>query len=110
MQTTQAETALGLQPGARGRKGRDGSEEVPRFDSIKEGCAEMMRAYKKLEHAREAFNDTVKSVAERGNVNAAGLKRLVRASATGNFKDEQRKIDQQSTLFEMIGEISDSGK
>lgn len=101
------ETNLGLQPGSRGRgrKDRDGTEEVPKWNTIKEGCSEMMRAYKKLESAREAFNDCVKAVAERGNINAASLKRLIKASAGGDFKDEQRKIDQQATLFEMVGEI-----
>lgn len=105
MQST--EQALDLRPGSRGRgrKDRDGTEEIPKWDSIKQGCAEMMRAYKRLEQARESFNDTVKAVAERGNVNAATLKSLVRASASGNFKDAQRKIDQQATLFEMVGEI-----
>jgi hypothetical protein len=100
---------LDLQPGARGRnrgrKSKDGGEEIPKFDTIKEGCAEMMRAFKKLEQARESFNDTVKAVAERGNVNAGTLKRLVKASANGKFKDEQRRIDQQATVFEMVGEI-----
>jgi hypothetical protein len=100
---------LDLQPGARGRnrgrKSKDGGEEIPKFDTIKEAAGEMMRAHKRLEQARESFNDCVKKVAERSNVNAASLKKLIRASAGGNFKDEQRKVDQQSTLFEMVGEI-----
>jgi hypothetical protein len=108
MQGTQ-EQLPGTQRRSTGRKDRDGTEEIPNFPTIKKGCAEMMLAYKKLEAARGVFNDVVQAVAERGNCNAASLKRLVRASASGNFADHHRMIDQQSTIFEMVGEIPGGG-
>jgi len=103
--STPQEQLPGTETKRTGRKDRDGTEESPNFPKIKDGCKEMMRAYKKLESAREAFNDTVKAVADRGNFNAATLKRLVRASASGNFADHRRMIDQQAVIFEMVGEI-----
>jgi hypothetical protein len=105
MEAGTQEQLPGTQRRSTGRKDRDGTEESPDFTSIKKGCAEMMLAYKKLESAREAFNDCVKAVSERGNCNAATLKRLVRASASGNFTDHRRMIEQQSIVFEMVGEI-----
>lgn len=90
-----------------GRKDREGTEEVPNFPTIKAGIKEMMRSYKKLEQAREAYNEIAKKLAERGHVNAANLKKLVRASVSGNFPDHRRLVDQQSALFEVVGEVSE---
>lgn len=89
-----------------GRKSQDGSSEGIKFEPIKKACAEMMKSYKKAQEAKEAFNATVKAVAERSNCNASTLKKLVRSSAAGNFADTRNKIDQESVIFESVGEIA----
>lgn len=103
------ETAQTEIPGTRqktpGRKTNDGTTEVVKFDSIKKGCAEMMKAFKKAETAKDDFNAIVSGVAERSGCNAVTLKRLVKSSAKGNFADVRNKIDQESSIFEMVGEI-----
>lgn len=104
MQGTQSETALGLKPGARGRK-RDGVEEVPKIGPIKDACANMMKLYRRMVSARESFNECVKRTAERSNVNSSALKALVRASHSGDFKEHQRRVDQVQLVFEQVGEI-----
>ncbi|HTD91151.1 MAG TPA: hypothetical protein VK663_10845 [Burkholderiales bacterium] len=104
--STSSETALELKPGSRGRKSADGGEETISFQPIKEGVAEVMKLYKKAELAVADFNAAAKSVAEKGNINTASLKKLIKSSAKGKFKDTQRAIDQQSVLFETVGEVS----
>jgi hypothetical protein len=104
MHGTKAENALGLRPGARGRK-RDGVEEVPKIGPIKDACADMMKLYRRHVAARESFNECVKAVAERSNVNSSTLKALVRASHSGDFKEHQRRVDQVQLVFEQCGEI-----
>lgn len=106
MQATQSEAALDLRPGSRGRKEKDGTEETIKVQPIKDACSEMMKLYKKLETARGNFNDGIKAVAERSGVNSSTLKKLVKASADGNFVDVRRKVDQQSIVFEQVGEIA----
>lgn len=105
MQTTQAETALNMQPGARGRKGRDGSEETIKIKPIKDAVGDLMRLYKKAELALADYNNAAKGVAERSNANTADIKRLIKASAKGNYQDVRRHIEQQQVLFEAVGEV-----
>lgn len=109
-ETGQAGGETGTSTGRRsGRKSGDGTTEVPDFPEIKKATAELMRRYKKLEHARDDYNDAVAKVAERTHCNARNLNKLVKSSAKGTFKEAQRDADQQSTLFEMVGEVSGSG-
>jgi len=110
METSTQERLPGTEGKRTGRKDKDGTEALPNYIRIKDAAKELMRSYKKMEAAREAFNDTVKAIAERGNVNTSSLKKLVRDSASGNFADRRRMIDQQSELFEMVGEIAGGGK
>lgn len=92
-----------------GRKSRDGSDEVIKFKPIKDATKDLMALFKKKQLADEAYRDQLKAVAERGNVNSSNLNRLVKASAKGNYADVRRDIDQQSILFENIGEIRGDG-
>lgn len=92
-----------------GRKGAGGTKEVPDFPEIKKATSELMKRFKKLEHARDDYNDAVAKVAERTNVNARNLNKLIKSSAKGNFVDVRRDVDQQGALFEMVGEVSASG-
>lgn len=99
---------LNLPKGSRGRRGRKnsaGDEEVLKAQPIKDALSELMIAYKSHEAAKVAYNELRKKVAERANCNAADLGRLLRASATGKFEDTKRHIEQQSELFELIGEV-----
>lgn len=105
----ETETLLAFDGGkkkVRGRKDPDGGEEIIKFQPIKEACADMMKLYNKLQAAKTVFNECVKGVAERSNTNAATLKKLVRASAGGNFADVRRDVDQAAIVFETVGEIA----
>lgn len=105
MQQTQAESALDLRPGARGRK-REGVEEVPKMEPIRESSAEMMKLYRRLKSAQEGFNECIKAVAERSNVNSSTLKKLVTASFSGDFPEHRCKVEQMSIVFDQVGEIA----
>lgn len=102
MQTQQTE---GTTRAPNGRKGRDGTDEVIKFKPIKDATKDLMTLYKKKQQADADYRASLKAVAERGNVNSGNLNRLVKASAKGNYADVRRDIDQQSVLFESIGEI-----
>jgi hypothetical protein len=109
MESTQAEKALGLKPGSRGRKSRDGGEETIKLKPIKDAVRELMALYKKAEGAMADYNNLRKIVAERSNCNSADLNKLIKSSAKGNYEDVRRHIEQQQVLFEGVGEISASG-
>jgi len=93
-------------PRATGRKDRDGGEEILKIPPIKDACSDMMKLYQKMLAAKVVFNECVKGVAERSNTNSATLKKLVRASAGGNFADVRRDVDQAAIVFEEVGEIA----
>lgn len=109
--TTQAERALDLQPGSRGRgrKNRDGGEETIKIQPIKEAVGELMTLYKKAQSAMGAYNDARKKVSERSNCNSADLNKLIKSSAKGDFEDVRRHIEQQQVLFESVGEVAGGG-
>ena len=109
MDRTQAENALDLKPGSRGRKSRDGGEETIKLKPIQDACADLMKAYKKAELAKQDYNATAKAVAERSNCNTSDIKRLIKSSATGKYEDTRRHIEQQQALFEGIGEVQGGG-
>lgn len=106
----QAAEALGMNKGSRGknggRKDGDGGQEVIKADPINESKNELMRQYKKMEQAREQYNESCKKVAENAGCNTPTIKLLIKASANGNFKEVQRVLDQRSVVFELIGEVA----
>lgn len=104
------EKALDLRPGARGRRDHDGSEETIKIQPIKDGAKEVMKLMRKAETAKIEANDAFKLLAERSGTNVSNLKKLFKASLKGNYADVRRDIDQQSVLFESVGEISAGGK
>jgi len=106
---TQAETALDLRPGSRGRKSKDGGEETIKLKPIQDACTELMAGYKKKEAANKEYNTLFKAVAERAGCNAPDLKRLIKSSADGKYEDTRRHIEQQQALFEGIGEVEGGG-
>lgn len=93
----------GRQPGG---KNSDGQSEVIDVTSIKQATGDLMKRYKKMENAKDDFNDATAKVAERTNVNARTLKKLIKSSAQGNYADVRRDIDQQSVVFETVGEVA----
>lgn len=107
MQTT-SEASTDRKPPA-GRKAKDGTDEVIRTKPIKDACKDMMTLYMKKQQANADFNAAVKAVAERSNTNASNIKKLIAASASGNFADIRRGVDQQAILFEEVGEIQVQG-
>lgn len=108
MDTQTSELPIEDKRGRKGRKSGDGTAETIKFDPIKKACAEMMRAYKKFEQAKVEYDEIVSGVAERSNSNVTTLKKLVKASAKGKFTDVRHKIDQESVIFETVGEIGTS--
>lgn len=109
MEPTQQERALDLRPGARGRKDRDGTEETIKIKPIKDASKEVMKLLRRAETAKTECDDAFKLLAERSGTNVSNLKKLFKASLKGNYADVRRDIDQQSVIFEQVGEIS-SGK
>lgn len=101
----QAETTAGARKGAKGRKDRDGIEEVIKVAPIKEASGEVMRLLKRSLNAAGDYKAALKAMAERSNTNSRNLNRLFKASEKGNFADVRRDVDQQQVLFEMVGEI-----
>lgn len=89
----------------RGRRDADGSEEVIKFKPIRDAAKDIMRLLNKAEKAKADVSDAFKGLAERSGTNVSNLKRLFKASYNGNFADVRRDVDQQSILFEEIGEI-----
>ena len=96
-------------PGTRsksgGRRDKEGTEETIKIQPIKDGSAEVMKLYRKAESAKTAANEAMKALAERSGTNVSNLKKLFKASFKGNFVDVRRDVDQQSVLFETVGEI-----
>lgn len=106
--TTPVSESLGLQPGSRGqagRKGHDGTEEVPDFKSIKAAAKDVMKALRKVDDAKSSAAKLINNLAERSNTNSKNLRRLFKASLKGNFSDVRRDIEQQSVLFDQIGDV-----
>jgi len=101
---------LDLKPGSRGRRDREGGEEVIKIAPIKEAAAQCMKLLNRMETAKADFSDAIKLLAERSGTNAANLKKLFKASHKGNFSDVRRDIDQQSVLFEQVGEVQGGGE
>jgi hypothetical protein len=106
--------ALDLPPGGRGRgkgsnangrKDGTGTEETIKIRPLKDGCAECMKLYKIAEEAKKAYNAAAKAVSERGGINTGSFKKLITASAKGKYEDVRRSIEQQSVLFEKVGEV-----
>lgn len=105
----QAQEALGLPAGSRGqggRKGHDGSEEVPDFKSVKEASREVVKLLQKAEDAKEKAAKAINALAERSNTNSRNLRALFKASMKGNFADKRRDLEQQIVLFEQVGEVT----
>lgn len=97
-------------PGTRARNGgrqdRDGTSEVIKIADIKQGSAEVMKLYRKAETAKTSLNEALKALAERSGTNTGNLKKLFKASYKGNFAEARRDLDQQTVLFEQVGEIA----
>ena len=103
---TQAETALGLSTGTRGRKDSHGNEEVPDYKTIKQASAELMKLMRRQQAIGVEVNEAFKAVAEKSNTKAAHLRKIFKASLAGRFVDARNDADQQSVMFEMVGEIA----
>lgn len=104
MESTQAEQALGMKPGARGRKGNDGQEVEPDPAKVAEKLDELVEAKHKAENAAEAFSKKIKAVAKEAGMNAAAVRKIVDARAGENFEQQRRYAAQLHLLFEEVGD------
>lgn len=96
----------GTSTGARtGRRSAGGTQEVPDFATVKEGVGDLMKRFKKLQNAKDDYQDACAKLAERTNTNARNLNKLVKSSFKGTFDDARRDIDQQSAMFEIVGKV-----
>lgn len=113
-QNTQTEQALDLKPGSRGRtrgrKNNDGSEETLNVKSLKDEAPRLLRLLRKATERMQECRDDIKAVCDANCANTAQFTRLLKASLKGNFEDQRRKAEQQSIIFEAIGEVSDAGQ
>lgn len=105
METTnsQAETALGMKPGARGRKDNSGQEVEPDASKVVDKIDDLVEAKHKAEKAAEAFSSKVKAVAKEAGMNAAAVRKIVDAKAGENFEQQRRYAAQLHLLFEEVG-------
>ena len=105
MEQGNLDTSTGAAKGTRGRKGPDGTEETIKVTTIKQGVADLMRLYKKAQAAKDDYNNSAKGLAERSNCNTGILKKLISSSAKDKYEDTRRLVEQQSVLFEAVGEV-----
>lgn len=90
---------------ASGRKDSTGTEEPIKLKPIKDGVRDAMKLYVKLESAKADYNQFMKGLSERSNVNSTTLKKLISSSHKGKFVDTQRLIEQQQEIFDAVGEV-----
>jgi hypothetical protein len=103
---------------ARGRKSADGQEQVIKLKPMREALVNLLALKDEKDSAAAAFNEAVKAVAVRANLNASAVKKLVVAKSGDDFDDRNRIVQQTAELFsefagEATGEISravDAGK
>lgn len=96
---------IDLTPPPGPKDGRAESAETVKFQTIKQECATMMRAYRKLTAATTHYNQLVKDVAARSNSTPSVLKQLVKSSADGTYHDTRAQLDKAAIIFENIGQI-----
>jgi hypothetical protein len=106
----QQEQLPGTTSKSRGRKDRDGGEQIIRYEDINKGADGVMKLFRKAESAKTNLNEGIKALAERSGTNVGVLKKLFKASFNGNFEDCKRDVDQAADLFQTIGEIPGGGK
>lgn len=111
MQTHTDDANLTTKSGKKGsgRKGADGIEGTPDYRSVKEKARDCLKLYRKKANADLEYRESVKGLAQSTSTNAGSINKLVKASFKGKFADAQRMIDQQSEMFEEVGEVSDAG-
>lgn len=90
----------------RGRKDKDGIEAVPDYAAVKTKAPNLMKLYRAKVEADTVYREGVKGLAESSKTNSGTINKLVKASYNGKFEDAQRSIDQQSEMFESVGEIA----
>lgn len=91
--------------GKRGRKNSDGTEETIKIKPIQDAVKDAMKLYRKFDAAKIDFNECIKGIAERSNANASTIKKLISSSYKGKFEDARRMVEQQSVIFESVGEV-----
>lgn len=91
---------------AKGRKAADGTEKTLKPLTVKAGLAECMKLLRKVESAKENYQDAVKKLAESGGFQASALNKLLKVSLNGKFAEAKRDIDQVQILFDEVGEAA----
>lgn len=100
---TQAQDALGLKPGARGRKDR-GQEAVIKMEQAAVKIDDLIELKKRYDSAATDLNDAVKAAAEKSGLLATVVRSFVNARAGDNYEDAKTKAQQLALMFEEIGE------
>lgn len=100
----QAERALDMRPGARGRKDNSGQEVEPDASKVAAKIDELVEAKRKAESASEAYSKKIKAIAKDAGMNAAAVRKIVDAKSGENYEAQKRYAAQLHLLFEEIGE------
>jgi hypothetical protein len=97
---TTHEEALDLKPGSRGRAGRkdrDGQSSVIKLESLSIKVDHLLDLYKQY-----TDSDAVKSIAEQAGLNAATVRKYIKARAGDDFDSTREKVLQLALVFEEL--------
>ena len=95
-QQEQAEDVPGRQDG--------GQEQAVDVAVVRDSLHKLLKLAAKAEGAKEALSDAIKTVAKDAGLQAAVLKRFVKARAAEDFAPARRNAAQLELLFSEIGE------
>jgi len=100
---TQAEKALGMRQGARGRKDSTGQEVEPDAKVVEENLDTMIALREDIAKAQEKYSKKVKAVAKDAGMNAKAVRTFVDARSGEGFEKAKQFVTQVNMLFEEIG-------
>lgn len=101
MATSHSE-ALGLKPGARGRRDNDGQNAVIKLESLTVRVDELVKLHNAAATASADLADAIKDTAEKAGLNAATVRKFIAAKAGEKFDETREKIRQLALVFEEI--------
>ena len=89
---------------ARGRKQKDGTEDVIKTKPLKEAITELLSLKAKADAAKDKMNSAVKAVAEKSGLLSKVVRKLVNARSGEGFEEAKREVVQLGIVFEEIGD------
>lgn len=102
MATEQAEKALDMKKGARGRSD-GGQEAVIKLEAVSVSIEELVNLKKAADAAGEALDEAIKATAEKAGLLSKVVRSLVLARANDKFDDKKKEVDQLALVFDEVG-------